>query len=485
MAPPDTGPLLANLVDTARRAPRRMALIQGLGEISYEEMVARISGAADALRQAGIKPGDRILLCAPNTPAIPILYFAIHASGAIAVVAAPDMPADSLRSLADAAEARLALLERSDVDLACPVLSAAEAAKAMGSGELRTPAMDAPADLLFTSGTTGKKKGVLLTHANAAAAARNISDFLDIRPEDIQAVPLPLSHSFGLGCIRSMALSGHTLLIERGLVNPAAMLKRMSTRGATGLAIVPTGVDVIRRMTGDALGGLRDSLRFVELGSAPISSETRAWLMDTLPRTRLCHHYGMTEASRTAFIEYHADAHRPGSVGRASSCATITILDDDGSSASIGETGEIAVAGDMVMSKYWNDPDLTRTKIGPYGLMTGDVGHLDADGYLYLLGRRDDVINVGGRKVSPDEVEEALRRHPAIIDACCVAMDDPVLGQAVSAHVVRAEAVDNETLLAWLRPQLEDYKLPRAIVTVDRVPRTEAGKVQRHLLRGA
>lgn len=446
--------------------------------------MARIGGAAARLREAGVGPGDRVLLCAPNSPAVPVLYFAIHAAGAVAVVVAPDMPAPSVEGVATAAGVRLALVERDDLSAKISTLSASETAAAEGELTFDAPDLGAPADLLFTSGTTGKKKGVRLTHRNIAAAGRNIATFLRIEPTDIQAVPLPLSHSFGLGCVRSLAFAGHTLLIERGLVNPAAMLKRMTTLGATGLAVVPSGVDVIRRTTGDALGALRDQLKFVELGSAAISPENRAWLMEMLPHTRLCHHYGMTEASRAAFIEYHADKERLGTVGRASPNVEITILDAEGAPVAAGETGAIVVSGEVVTGGYWEDPELTASRISPAGLITGDIGRLDADGYLHLLGRQDDIINVGGRKVAPDEVEAVLLAHPDITDAACVPMADPVLGQAVAAHVVVHGALDVEAVAAWARERLEDYKVPRAVLAVASIPRTDNGKIQRHLLAG-
>jgi long-chain acyl-CoA synthetase len=260
------------------------------------------------------------------------------------------------------------------------------------------------------------------------------------------------------------------------------MLKRMANRGATGLAIVPAGVDVIRRTTGDALSALSDQLNFVELGSAPISVENRAWLMAMLPHTRLCHHYGMTEASRMAFTEYHADCDRPTSVGRASPNVQLSILDAEGQPAKPGETGMIVVSGDIVTSQYWQDPDLTAKRLSPFGFITGDLGRLESDGFLYLFGRQDDIINVGGRKVAPDEVETLLLAHPDVVDVACVAMPDAILGQAVKAHVVARGSIDEEAIIAWAQAHLEDYKVPRTLVMIDAIPRTDNGKIQRHLL---
>lgn len=476
--------LLGRLAARAQAQPEKVALIQGAAELTLGEFLTRISGAAEVLREAGVEHGDRVLISAANSPAVPILYFAIHTVGAVAVLVAPDTPDPSVAGVAKQAGAKLALLDREIEDLDCASLDAANVALVEASwAGLRQPEISDIADLLFTSGTTGKKKGVVLTHGNILAAGRNISAFLQVAPSDLQAVPLPLSHSFGLGCVRSMAWTGHALLIERGLVNPAGMLKRMKARHATGLAIVPSGLDVVRRMTGDAIGELASDLRFVELGSARITEEARAWLMSQLPATRLCHHYGMTEASRAVFTEYHSDRERSGTAGRAADGVTLSIIGPDGSRLPPGEVGEIAVSGDVVMSGYWQDPELTAERLRAYGLLTGDEGRLDVDGYLYLNGRRDDIINVGGRKVAPDEVEDVLRQHPDIADAVCVAVDDDVLGQAVRAYVVRRRPGSDAELAAWLKPRLEDYKLPRQFCDIDSVPRTDSGKIQRALIR--
>ena len=212
-------------------------------------------------------------------------------------------------------------------------------------------------------------------------------------------------------------------------------------------------------------------------------SQTRDWLMRMLPQTRVCHHYGLTEASRAAFTEYHADQQKPGGVGRAAPNVTITICDDMSRPLPLGQTGEVVVQGGMVMREYWRRPELTSQVLCSLGMRTGDLGYLDADGCLFLLGRKDDVINVGGRKVIPDEVEEALRHVEGIRDAACIGVADPLLGQQVKAFVVVRQPIDLNRIATSLRMELEEYKIPKLFELVETLPRTTSGKLQRALIR--
>jgi long-chain acyl-CoA synthetase len=269
-----------------------------------------------------------------------------------------------------------------------------------------------------------------------------------------------------------------------GLRNPALALKQLLDARATGLALVPAGFDLILRMTKDRLGDARDHLRYIEIGSAAMRPETRQKLLDLLPRTRICHHYGLTEASRAAFIEYHADRDRPASIGRPSPNVEMAVRDAAGRDLPDGESGEIVVRGGMVMQQYWKQPELSRDVLQNGWLRTGDRGYRDAGGYYYLTGRESDVVNVGGRKVSPEEVEQALNGHPAVVESACVGIPDPqgILGECLKACVVLRGDVGDEQLIEWLRQRVEEHKIPRLWQRVDTIAKTASGKIQRHLM---
>jgi long-chain acyl-CoA synthetase len=484
--PPPIEPLVVSLLTRADERPRQAALLTPAGPISYGRFAAMIRAAAARLIAGGQGRGDRVLLSGRNSPELAAAYFAVHAAGGVATLLDAAATAQSAGWIAEHSGARLALVDRG-ADLPIASESLAAFCRESDAPLLPTPrcGLEDAADLLYTSGTSDRPKGVLLSQGNIAQAAVNINAFMPPEPGDVEVVPIPLSHSFGLGRLRCMARAGQTLALEAGMRNPAALLRRVLDLRATGLAMVPAGFELILRMTGAHLGEARQHLRYVEIGSAAMNPQSQHWLMELLPDTRICHHYGLTEASRAAFLEYHADRHRLDSIGRPSPNVEMAAREERGSEVPVGQPGEIAVRGGMVMREYWQQPELTaRTLVGGW-LNTGDWGYRDAEGYFHLAGRETDLINVGGLKVSPEEVERALADHPAVVESACVGVADPqgLTGQCVKALVVVRSAVGDADLVAWLRPRLEEFKIPRVWQRVARIAKTDSGKVQRQRMK--
>ncbi|MEI8372070.1 MAG: class I adenylate-forming enzyme family protein [Planctomycetota bacterium] len=478
-------PLVEPLLAHADAFPDCPSLRTSAGMISYGTLARMVRGAAAKIRRVLIHRGERVLLCGPNSPELVAAYFAVHAAGGVAVLLDADITSESARWIAEDSEARLALCER-ELDLPISVANLAAWCRADEGEQLASLqcSLEDPADLIYTTGTTGRKKGVLLSHANVAYAALNINAFLDTRCDDLECVPLPLSHSFGLGRLRCMAQAGHCLLLLPGMRNPALVLKLLLNARATGLALVPAGFDLILRMTKDHLGDAREHLRYIEIGSAAMPLETKRRLMELLPQTRICHHYGLTEASRAAFIEYHADRDHLASIGRPSPNVEMAVRDGEGHDFPDSQEGEIVVRGRMVMREYWKQPELTRQVLSGGWLRTGDRGYRDAEGYYYLTGRQSDLVNIGGRKVSPEEVEQALCGHPAVVESACVGIPDPqgIVGECLKACVVLRSEVRDEQLVEWLRQRVEEYKIPRVWQRVEKIAKTASGKIQRHLM---
>lgn len=480
-------PLVCSLLEHVRTAPKQPAFLAGERVVSFGEFGGWIAAIAKRLRARGLRAGDRALLVGANSVPWAAAYFALHAVGAVAVPVDPASPIEKTRWLAQDCEAATAVVTGEPLPLPLPMENVRDIDATAESPFLTEPVCRPHdvADLLYTSGTTGRKKGVLLTHANLASAAANVNAFVQSRPADVEVVPIPLSHSFGLGRLRCMAQTGNTLALEAGLWNAARLLKRVLDLRANGLALVPAGFDLLLRMTQDRLGDAKSHLRYIEIGSAAMRPENKQKLMRLLPATRICHHYGLTEASRAAFCEYHADRDHLDAIGRASPNVEIAVRDAEGKELAAGERGELTVRGGMVMREYWKQPELTAKTLRDNWLFTGDLGYRDSAGRLYLVGRKSDLINVGGLKVSPEEVEEALREHPQVVDAACIGEPDPngITGECVKAFIVSGEPVSTTELVAWLRHRVEEYKIPRLWSRTGALPKTPSGKIQRHLLR--
>jgi O-succinylbenzoic acid--CoA ligase len=314
--------------------------------------------------------------------------------------------------------------------------------------------------------------GNLLASATASAFR------LGIDPEDRWLVPLSLHHMGGIAPILRSTLYGTTAIVRESF-SPGGTVDDMREYDATCVSLVPT---MLRRML-SARGTLPGSLRFVLVGGAPCPEELIERCRDySVP---ICPTYGMTETASQVATARHDEAYdNPGSVGRALLWTDVTVVDSAGTPVDPGESGELVVRGPTVTPGYYDDPAATGEAIGTYGLHTGDVGYQDESGRLYVLNRLDDRILTGGENVDPGEVVDALRAHESVEEAAVVGIDDPEWGERVAALLVPVDdSVDLEALEAHLRDRLAGFKLPRTIGTVEELPRTVSGTVEREAVR--
>ena len=426
----------------AQRMPEKVALISGETEVSYGELWSHCCEVAKAMEEdASFYKGKRIILAAAGKLDFVYQYFGIHLAGGICVPIDPDTK-----------PMRREYIERM-----------------IAEGE---PKADM-ADVLFTTGTTGAPKGVVLTHANLAAAARNINEFIGNTEDDVELLALPVSHSFGLGRLRCVLSKGGTMVLLGSFANVKRFFREMENHHVTGFGMVPASWLYLKRMSGERMKGLAEQLKYIEIGSSFMPIEEKELLMEWLPKTRICMHYGLTEASRSAFMEFHAYKDNLQSIGRPAPHADIRIID-----------GEICVKGEHVCQSYWHESAerIAQDFHGDY-FRTGDSGWMDENGDIYIKGRIKEMINVGGEKVSPMEVEDVLNAVPQIRESACCAMHDAVMGEVVEAFIVEEEPISDAEIMDFIRPQLENYKWPRKITRIEAIPKTSSGKIQRLQLR--
>ena len=348
------------------------------------------------------------------------------------------------------------------------------------------PEQSQVADILFTTGTTGAPKGVALSYNNLSAAARNINAYIGNTNSDVELLALPVSHSFGLGRLRCSLSKGATVVMLGTFANVKKFFKEMARCQVTMFAMVPASWGFIKKMSGKYIGKFADQLKFIEIGSSFMPVEDKELLMSLLPKTRICMHYGSTEASRSAFMEFHTYKDNLLSIGKASPNVEIKIFTSQGTPAALGEEGEVCVKGEHVTCSYWNEtPERFASDFYDGYFRTGDCGTMDAEGNIYLKSRIKEMINVGGKKVSPMEVEDILNTIPGIKESACIGIPDPgiVLGEVVKAFIVADDNLSDEEIMQQLRPQLEVYKLPVEIERINAIPKTGSGKIQRLSLK--
>ena len=480
-------PVLCDILKHSNDTPDKVALVEGTNRITYSQLVANIAGAARYLRSMDVKTGDRILLAARKEVEFVYLYFAAHLLGIVNVVVDAAAPRERLDYI---------------VGIVKPVAMFGTAVDA--SGYNFTPFHEVTfdratldrkilpslkptdvADVMFTTGTTGVPKGVCLSHANIAASASNTNGFIGTCDQDVEALALPLSHSFGLGRLRCVLTVGATLVLVGNFANLKVFFNVIAQEHVTGFGMVPAVWQYIKRLSGRRIGQFADQLRYIEIGSAALPVEDKRLLMELFPHTRICMHYGLTEASRAMFCEFHESADNLETIGHpASKLVEVCILDDQGEPVADGIDGEICVRGNMVVSSYFLDSDNDGSFFGEW-FRTGDWGHRGTDGCYYLTGRKKELINVGGEKVSPVTIERAITSL-GVADCACIAIPDPngVLGEVPKAFLLKGNVeIDVDELRQQLSQLLPPHEIPVQWEWVDSIPRTSSGKIQRLKLK--
>lgn len=472
--------------NNATLTPDKVAIISGKNSATYKQLCERILAAKKKLEQEGLQKNDRIVLAAGKQIEFAYIYFGAHLAGYEIIPIDSATEPTRLEYIVKTTNAKL-LIGFDQSELQISKLSLKDF-KDLEGESFSTPSFrtdNEVADILFTTGTTGEPKGVPLTYENEMAAASNINTFIKNTKEDVELLALPISHSFGLGRLRCCLVNGQTIILLGNFANVKKLFRIMSEQHVTGFTMVPASWRYLQKFTGDKLGEFADQLHYIEMGSAYFSAEEKKKLADLLPHTRVCMHYGLTEASRSAFMEFHDDGEHLGSVGKPSPNTDIKIFDEQGTELKPNEEGEICVKGAHVTHGYLNHP-IEASFFGDY-FRTGDWGYKTPEGYIYLKSRKKDLINVGGKKLSPVETETELLKIPGVEDCACIGIPDKngVLGEVVKAFIVKAEGcnLSEDDVKNQLSGKLEGYKIPAEVEWIDKIPRTQNGKIQRALLK--
>lgn len=473
------------IFDHVQNTSDKVALISGETEITYSQLWDYCLCAAEKLKQDyHLKKGDRVILSAAGNIEFVYAYFGVHIAGGICVPIDPDTN-----------QTRFEYIEKSTTPVCVmgllhnvkkETIPFTDVVNGTSKASYVAPEQSQVADILFTTGTTGAPKGVALSYNNLSAAARNINAFIGNTSSDVELLALPVSHSFGLGRLRCSLSKGATVVMLGTFANVKKFFKEMARCQVTMFAMVPASWGFIKKMSGKYIGKFAEQLKYIEIGSSFMPVEDKELLMSLLPDTRICMHYGSTEASRSAFMEFHTYKDNLLSIGKASPNVEIKIFTPQGTPAALGEEGEVCVKGEHVTCNYWNEtPERFASDFYDGYFRTGDCGTMDAEGNIYLKSRIKEMINVGGKKVSPMEVEDILNTIPGIKESACIGIPDPgiVLGEVVKAFIVADDNLSDEEIMQQLRPQLEVYKLPVEIERINAIPKTGSGKIQRLSLK--
>jgi len=508
------------LRDAARRRPAHEAIVHADGRTSYAELDALVDRCAVGLIQrAGLRNGERCVLFLDNRLETAVGIFATLRAGGVFSVINPTTKTDKLAYVLNNCEASVLVTQAS---LLAAALAAVEQSPSVrhvvvvgspgthvhaGNASVCTwsdfIASESPASspapvgididlamLVYTSGSTGHPKGVMMTHKNIAHAAASITTYLESHEDDVVLSVLPLAFDYGLYQLLMCVKVGATLVLEKSFAFPQKILPLLASERVTGFPLVPTMAALIvqlRNFNPDWAA----SVRYLTNTAAALPPAHILRLQEMFPAARVYSMYGMTESKRCTWLPPDQLAKRPDSVGIAIPGTEVWVADDDGKPVAANVIGELVVRGGHVMQGYWRNEEATARTLRPGRypwekvLHTGDLFRMDEEGYLYFVGRKDDIIKSRGEKVSPKEIENVLYALPGIKEAAIVGVPDDVLGSALKAIIVIAEDVQIEVrdIIAHCRAHLEDFMIPREVEFRSALPKTGTGKIRRAALQ--
>lgn len=469
----------------------RPAIFWGDSTVNYQELRKQALAVAFALQgDFGILAGDRVGLWMKNGPAFPPALFGLLIAGAVVVPINNFLKAEEVDFILGDAGIKVVITDENTTE-GQKALSAlrpslrfaqVEALMAGAGGEPQVAAAEDLAVIIYTSGTTGRPKGAMLTHRNLLSNVASCGTALAAVNTDRFVVLLPMFHSFMLtvGVLLPL-LSGGSLVVIRSVHPPKNIIHEVLQHRATILPAVP---QFFRLLANAPVSREQLPLRICVSGGAPLPGEILREWTEKMP-IPLIEGYGLSEASPVVSLNPIAGPWKTGSIGVPVPDVEVSIQDEAGEELSVGVTGEICVRGPNVMQGYWNQPDETAKALRNGWLLTGDIGHRDADGYFFITDRKKDMLIVNGINVYPREVEEAIYQFPGVREAAVIGVRDARKGEQPVAFVSLNEGVslDLEALTRFLRTRLADYKVPRKVLTLDALPRNATGKILKTALR--
>jgi amino acid adenylation domain-containing protein len=505
--------------------PDKVALICDQQRWTYEAIDQHTDKLASALLDAGVRRQDRVVVLLENSAETVISLYGILKAGGVFTILAGSVKGAKLRYILENSGANILITHTSKARVVSDALSdGAKDCKVIWVGPMeRIPgefsesslswdeifsdftgkiadgenANELPrcvdvdlATLIYTSGSTGEPKGVMSTHHNMISAARSIIQYVGNVEDDIILDVLPLSFDYGLYQVIMAFMFGGTVVLEKSFLYLHRILERIAQEKVTGFPIVPTIVAMLLKLQ-DLTKYDFSTLRYMTNTGAALPVEHIRRLRSMFPQVTMVSMFGLTECKRVCYLPPEELDRRPSSVGKAMPNCEVFVIDEDGNEVAAGQTGELIIRGSNVMQGYWGDPELSaktyRDGAYPSGriLYSGDYFRRDEQGFLYFLGRKDDMIKSKGERISAKEVENNICGMEGVAEVAVIGLPDEILGQAVKAYIVPARQVEltEKQVLKYCSANMETFMVPKYVEFLDRLPKTPNGKIDKKQLK--
>ncbi|MFB0525759.1 MAG: class I adenylate-forming enzyme family protein [Phycisphaerae bacterium] len=513
------------LYRTARLLPDKEALVCGQDRWTYKKIDLYSSHLAGALVNMGVQRQDRVVVLLDNSAETVISLYGILKVGGVFVILASSVKGRKLRYVLKNSGANVLITHTSkarvvedalDSDLKLRKLIWVGTTKAIPSrfasdslswddifSELSATGAEYPdrrtlprsidvdlASLIYTSGSTGEPKGVVSTHQNMISAGKSIIQYIGNTQDDVILNVLPLSFGYGLYQVIMSCMFGGTVVLERSFLYPHVKLERIAAERVTGLPLVPSMAAMMLQMQNINEYNF-STLRYITSAGAALPIRHLRSLRKLVPQAKIFNMFGLTECVRASYLVAEELDQRPSSVGKAIPNCEVFIVDEAGNEVELGEIGELAIRGSNVAQGYWNDPDMTGKvfKNGDYPvgriLYSGDYFKRDAEGFLYFVDRKDDMINSNAERISPKEVEDIIQNLDGVVEVAVVGVPDEILGQAIKAFIVpmNGTALTEKQVLRYCAANMETFMVPKYVQFVRELPKTLNGKVDKKALK--
>ncbi len=514
--------ILEAIKEYAKSTPEKLCVGDKKNKATYAQFWEMITLGANYLSNIGVKKGDIVVLKGMQKIEFLFAIFSIQRLGAVACPLEKAVKEDRILEIMDFVETRFfldnkKLKEESVVNISLKEMFKIVLEKVTSNGldnisesetdnlvikndvkadlnknvldnDFSLPKTDDISEILFTTGTTGKSKGIEILYKNNIAIAQNVSTAIGITSEDVELVTAPMNHSMALRRCYSVLYKGGSAIITDGVKFIEDFFKLMDMYKVTGITFAPAILEQLLKFATERFGTYKEQLNYIQLGSAPLSEKAKDTLKEIFPKTRLFNIYGATESGCTVCLDFSKFNDKKGSIGQPNINAKIIFVDDDRNQVKTSKEnpGYLAFEGPMNMPGYFKEPEITKEVLDDMGrVYTNDLGYMGDDGFVYLLGRKGDVINMGGIKIAPSEIEEVVAQNEMIKECACIPIPDDITGEAPKLFIVINDGMeyDEKALHRYMLEKLEAIRVPKAVQVIDELPKTFNGKVIKRLLK--
>ncbi len=491
--------IIDNFFEAVSLNKDKPAVIQGSNALTYSELFVLSQKIAALLQYFKIKKGDRVAIVMENSPEYVAIYYGIIMAKGVVVALNNTAKKDDLEIWMSHAGASFIFADNIDLDAdknKRKVLieyknkkykTIANLDEISEYDHLYQPMSfdeNSLATIIYTSGTTGRPKGVMLSHRNLASNMASICKYLPIETNDRVLNVLPFYYSYGNSVLHTNLGRGATIILENRMIFPVKVIENIQNHKATAFyGVASTYAILLSRVK------LKEynlaSIRYVTQAGGPMPPAHIEQIMEIMPNAKFFMMYGQTEATaRLAYIPAEKIKEKLGSAGKAIPGVELEIRDRHGKKLPAGQEGEVYAKGENIMLGYWQNPEMTKSVLKDGWLRTGDIAKMDADGYLYMTGRRTDMIKSGANRISPKEIEEKLAELDGVEESAAVGIPDEIMGQVIKVFVVKKENSDisKQCILRHCKEKMAQYKIPKEIQFISHLPKTPSGKLQRFKL---